>query len=167
MVGHDDVDAEFVGSRDRRSRSNAVVDADDETDSARRGRFYRGGLHSIAVVEAMGDVPARFRSGQFQGFFEDDGGGYSIDVVVAVDLDLSSARYGLADASTARSMSRRRKGSCRSAMRGFRKRSGGCGIAESPPDRGFGQRRLEGSDPVRALRSRRPPREKASGSDSS
>ncbi len=41
MVGYDDVDAEFVGSRDCRSRSNAVVNADDQPDSARRGRFHR------------------------------------------------------------------------------------------------------------------------------
>jgi hypothetical protein len=48
-------------------------------------------------VEAVGNVPARFGSGKFEGLFEDDCGGYSIDVVVAMDLDLVAARYGLAD----------------------------------------------------------------------
>ena len=123
MVGHDHVDAEFVGARDGRSRANAVVDADDQPDSARRGLFHRRGLHSVAVVQAMRNVPARFRAGQFQRLFQNDCGGDSVDVVVAVDLDLLAARMARRMRSTARSMSRSRKGSCRSAMRGFRKRS--------------------------------------------
>ncbi len=80
----------------------------------------------------MGNVPARFRSGEFQGFFEDDCGGYSIDVVVAVDLDLLAVSYGLADALHGAVHVAQSKGIVQIGDAGIKEMFRGCGIAESP-----------------------------------
>ena len=55
-------------------------------------------MHAVAVAEAVGDLEADLTAGDFDGAFEDDGGGGAVDVVVAVDFHGLGVADGALDA---------------------------------------------------------------------
>src|ERR1700730_15854342 len=90
VVGDNESHAESLRLLCCGKSADACVNTDDETDTGRGGLSEDAGLHAVAFAQAVGDVVGHdggsvFGGDPFDGRLEEDGGGGSIDVVVAVD----------------------------------------------------------------------------------
>jgi len=87
VVGNDEVEAEAAGSERLSEGAHAGVNGDDEANAFSIRGFKDGGLEAVALVEAVGDVEADLAAEHLNGGFEQDNGGGSVYVVVAVQED--------------------------------------------------------------------------------
>ena len=88
MVGHDDVDTQFIGAAHRFRAADSGVHAHDELHPFGGGRLHHFGTHAIAILEAVRNVVAGGAASQLDGLGQNHYGGGSVHVVVAVDQDL-------------------------------------------------------------------------------
>ena len=98
VVGHDDVEAEFLRPGRGFECRDAVVDRDNEADSVSRRLLDDVGVQSIAVREAGGDVPVHVAPELVERADHDGGTRDSIHIVVPDDADALSRFDGLPDA---------------------------------------------------------------------
>ena len=103
VVGDDEVHSQGFCLGGGGEGADAGVYADDETDAGGGGLSQDAGLHAVAFAQAVGDVVGDdggsvFGGDPFDGGLEQDGGGGSVDVVVAVDEDGFAGADGVLDA---------------------------------------------------------------------
>src|SRR6185503_736016 len=87
MVGDDQVETEVPRSCGRLDTANAAVHRDDQHDAEGMKTLDRRRLQAITVSQPLGDEVRNVRAEQLQCATENDRGGDTVHVVVAVDRD--------------------------------------------------------------------------------
>ena len=98
VIGDDEVEAKFSGGVGCGESADAGVNADDEADAIAGGGLEDFALHTVALAEAMRDMEADGAAEALDGGLEEDDGGGSVYVVVAIDKDWLPRGDGLPDA---------------------------------------------------------------------
>lgn len=87
VVGDNKVEAEGLGCFGSSECTNTCIDADDETNALAGGDFENLALHSIALAQAMRYMEADGAAESFDRGLEQDDGGGSVHVIVAIYKD--------------------------------------------------------------------------------
>ncbi len=102
MVGDDEVETEMSGLVCGGEGPDAGVDGDDQADAGGGGLGETGRLHSVALPDAVGDMPgdermcgARRRGDAIDRGLQENGRSGSVDIVVTVDENGFPGGHGL------------------------------------------------------------------------
>src|SRR3954469_24380896 len=88
MIGDDQIHANSFGSISGGKSTNAGVDGDDQFHSGFGGALDHVVLHAVAFFNPVRHVELRNAAAEFDHSLEDNDGGSTVDVVVAVDEDV-------------------------------------------------------------------------------
>jgi hypothetical protein len=99
MIGDDEVEAEDFGGLGSGEGADAGIDTNDQAHAFAGGGFEDLALHSVALAQAMRNVEANGAAKALDGGLEQDYGGGSVDVIVAVYEDDFARGDRLLDAS--------------------------------------------------------------------
>jgi hypothetical protein len=94
VIGDDDVEAGTAGLCYFASAGDAAIYGDEELSAAASDFLDGGGVETVALKDAIGDIRLDEGTEVAQGDGEEGGGGYAVGIEVAVDDDLFAGAYG-------------------------------------------------------------------------